>query len=204
MTLWATYSRLSDKDLKEIQAMSLTRPISIRHVWQNSGGMQGTAGAVTAGTRYQAKILETSDVVACQFSLEPNGAATADFYIHPIPLRSIELYDSSNNSILGYQQITDSQMQDELTPNNYPSQDARVNDFFKLYSWVPTSNIDDARDHGAVRGFYALQGNETFWYTVGTLPVYPTPAAGVSFIPIMHSDQIRTLTFFPDGKCIQE
>jgi hypothetical protein len=97
--------------------------------------------------------------------------------------------------------ITDAQMQDEIIPYAYGSQDARVNDFFKLYSWVPCSNLDDAKDKGAVRGFYALQGNETFWYTMGTVP---PAAAAISFIPVMHTDEIRTLTFFPDGKCIQE
>lgn len=204
MTMWASYSRYGDKDLRDLQAMSLSRPITIRHVFQNSGGLQGTAGTVTGGTKYQAKVLETSDVVAAQFSLEPNGVASADFYIHPIPLSSIELYDASNNSILGYTQITDSQMQDELIPMAYGSQDARVNDYFKLYSWVPTADLDAAKDKGAVRGYYALQGNETFWYTVGTLPTYPLTAVGVSFLPVMHSDQMRSLTFFPDGKCIQE
>lgn len=201
MTLWSTYKRLADVDLKDLQAMSLTHPISIRHVWQNTGGMQGTAGVVTTGTKYQAKVLQTADVVAAQFSLEPNGTASADYYIHPLPFASIEFYDSSNNSILGYTQITDAQMQDEIIPYAYGSQDARVNDFFKLYSWVPCNNLDDAKDKGAVRGFYALQGNETFWYTMGTVP---TAAAAVSFIPVMHTDEMRTLTFFPDGKCIQE
>ncbi len=201
MTLWSTYKRLSDVDLKDLQAMSLTHPISIRHVWQNTGGMQGTAGIVTTGTKYQAKVLQTADVVAAQFSLEPNGVASADYFIHPLPFASIEFYDSSNNSILGYTMITDAQMQDEIIPYAYGSQDARVNDFFKLYSWVPCSNLDDAKDKGAVRGFYALQGNETFWYTMGTVP---PAAAAISFIPVMHTDEIRTLTFFPDGKCIQE
>lgn len=201
MTLWSTYKRLSDVDLKDLQAMSMSRPISIRHVWQNTGGMQGTAGVVVTGTKYQAKVLQVADVVAAQFSLEPNGTANADYYIHPLPFASIELYDSSNNSILGYTSISDAQMQDEIIPYAYGSQDARVNDFFKLYSWVPCDNLDDAKDKGAVRGFYALQGNETFWYTMGTVP---TAAAAVSFIPVMHTDEMRTLTFFPDGKCIQE
>lgn len=204
MTLWSTYSRLSDKDLKEVQAMSLTRPITIRHIWQNTGGMQGTAGAVTATTKYQAKINETADVIAAEFALEPNGVATADFFIHPIGLSSIELYDASNNSILGYTSINNSQMQDEIIPYAFGSQDARVNDFFRLYAWVPTTDIDGARDHGAVKGFYALQGNETFWYTVDTLPTTPLTAVGVSFLPVMHTDQVRALTFHPDGKCVQE
>ena len=201
MTLWSTYKRLSDVDLKDLQAMSLTHPISIRHVWQNTGGMQGTAGLVVTGTKYQAKVMQNADVVAAQFSLEPNGTANADYYIHPLPFASIELYDSSNNSILGFTSITDAQMQDEIIPYAYGSQDARVNDFFKLYSWVPCDNLDDAKDKGAVRGFYALQGSETFWYTMGTVPA---GAAAVSFIPVMHTDEMRTLTFFPDGKCIQE
>jgi len=201
MTLWSTYKRLSDVDLKDLQGSSLSRPISIRHVWQNTGGMHGTAGVVVAGTKYQATVSQHADVVAAQFTLEPNGVATADYYIHPLPFASIEFYDSSNNSILGFSSITDAQMQDEIIPYAYRSQDARVNDFFKLYSWVPCDSLDDAKDKGAIRGFYALQGNESFWYTMGTVP---TAAAAVSFIPVMHTDEAHTLTFFPDGKCIQE
>jgi len=201
MTLWSTYKRLSDVDLKDLQAMTLSHPISIRHVWQNTGGMHGTAGVVVAGTTYQATVSQRADVVAAQFSLEPNGVATADYFIHPLPFASIELRDSSNNSILGFTSITDAQMQDEIIPYAYGSQDARVNDFFKLYSWVPCDNLDDAKDKGAIRGFYALQGNETFRFIMGTVP---TAAAAVSFIPVMHTDEVHTLTFFPDGKCIQE
>jgi hypothetical protein len=201
MTLWSTYKRLSDFDLKDLQAMSLTHPISIRHVWQNTGGMHGTAGVVTGGVTYQATVSQAADVVAAQFTLEPNGVANADYFIHPLPLASIELHDSSNNSILGFTSITDAQMQDEIIPYAYGSQDARVNDFFKLYAWVPCDNLDDAKDKGAVRGFYALQGSETFRYVMGTVPA---GAAAVSFIPVMHTDEMRTLTFFPDGKCIQE
>ena len=194
MTLRCNHFQQLPATLATIRNESKYKPIVVRYIHQQTGGLQGTAGLIVTGNEYSAKINDRFDAIAVQLALEPNNSAVADFYINGPVISQIRLVDGNNNSILGETSVIDSQIRDQFMPYGYPNMDSRIQDLFNIYSITFCRDIVAAKAKGAINGWYSFSGVETFYYQGPTV-------ATTTFLPILHSDQIRGLIFMPDGTC---